>query len=313
MQIVRPSSCRFGSLWIGSANRGSVPKGGPILRLSVSRRHKLCMKRVCALVLACSVWPLEGARNRRKDIEFPDLIARIRPAVVQIQTVTTINSQKIVNVAGTGFLISKSGLVATAEHVVRDIERAGNGHPEAHLTMQIGFPVNGSFTSIGCKVVTRDPKHDIAILSLDAKPNTVFSIVSFNPARLREGAAIFTSGYPLASTALITTSGTIASSQPIPVTDQPGGASIEDVYYADLRVNPGNSGGPVFDYEGKVVGVCLAYTSIGVKFMEDPQEEVTLVLNGRPRKLAYNAGIAHVMLASHLVELMKTIPERMVN
>jgi S1-C subfamily serine protease len=265
------------------------------------------MKRICAAVLISCVGPHVHARDKKKDSEFSDLIAKVRSSVVQIQVVTTINSQVTVNVAGTGFLIGKNGFVATAEHVVRSIERASTAHPEAHVSMQVGFVVDGSFASVACKLVARDSAHDLAILSV-TDPSKHISAVAFNTARLREGAGIFTSGYPLASTALITTSGTVASSEPIPVTDQ-SGAGIKDVYYADLRVNPGNSGGPVFDYDGNVVGVCLAYTSIGVKFMEDPQEEVTLMINGRARKLAYNAGIAHVILVSHLTDLMDTIHE----
>jgi S1-C subfamily serine protease len=158
----------------------------------------------------------------------------------------------------------------------------------------IGIPgpntpnVRGTFSVFAYELVDVDPVHDLALLKIQR--NTVISsyvglaviqgghpqsiptvqpqaAAKLSSKRPEEGEPIAVSGYPLRKTVLITTSGAVASSWDYDVKEvqSPGAPdwfrlpNIADSYLADMHVNPGNSGGPVYSVEnGAVIGVCVA-------------------------------------------------------
>ncbi len=150
--------------------------------------------------------------------------------------------------------------------------------------------IMASFIGVRARVLACDDKHDIAVLEPERNPLTM-SDQTFPPlvetgdkkilaqsgkreaailsaTAFRDGDPVFTSGYPLGNTTLITTSGYIASSAPIGVNEQTG--KFEDVYWADINVNPGDSGGPAFSLEtGTVLGMILAVQFAPVLFEDD--------------------------------------------
>ena len=192
--------------------------------------------------------------------------------------------------------------------------------------------VIGNFVGVRARVLACDDKHDIAVLEPEQNPLTMTDkslpplvesatgdkkipsqTEKREPAILsarafRDGDPVFTSGYPLTNMTLITTSGHIASSAPVGVNEQTG--KFEDVYWADIHVNPGNSGGPAFSLEaGTVIGMILAYQTAPVVFDDDhsraflpvqtPDHQVV------PKYLDSNSGLAEIMPVEFIERLLR--------
>jgi S1-C subfamily serine protease len=190
------------------------------------------------------------------------------------------------------------------------------------------------FRTVPARVLACDDKHDIALLEPEPNPLTIsdntmppYAKVLDKPifthsekrgpavlsaSAFRDGDPIFTSGYPLKNATLITTSGYIASSAPVGVDEQTG--KFEDVYWADIHVNPGNSGGPAFSLEtGAVLGMVRAYQNAPVIFDDDHskaflpaqrpgQQAIQQVV---PRYLDSNSGIAEIIPVEFIERLLR--------
>lgn len=168
----------------------------------------------------------------------------------------------------------------------------------------------GYFSGFKFEEIDEDPIHDLALLKLNANPFTnnavlktrngdVKKIVQVKAARFSlgrpdEGEPIAVSGYPLRSSVMVTTSGAIASSWEVDQKDLPLGAPgaflshLSDSYLADIHVNHGNSGGPVFSVaDGSVIGVCVSI--------------VPDSMGGSP----YNSGLSSMIPAKYVIGLLK--------
>lgn len=179
-----------------------------------------------------------------------------------------------------------------------------------------GFTMSNCFHLIGADLVAIDNPHDVAVLKM--KPNPFVdpprSMISFGDVegptpmydpcevatgRPRDGEPVAVSGYPLDSPSLVTTSGNIAS----------GWAHLgrqmnrdDGVYLADVAVNPGNSGGPVYRVsDGRVIGVCCAYRIAPLIFTDAQGGQATI----EKRPVGLNSGlcvIAPIELVLTLVQ-----------
>jgi S1-C subfamily serine protease len=228
---------------------------------------------------------------------------------------------------GTGFLVTEDGYVITAKHVMDALKKHPNLNDKrgplefgpASPTVRIQMPLDneigvnravmppepiyrGYFSGFRFEEIDEDPIHDLALLKLNPNPFTidvdlktpngdVQKIVQVKPARLSlgrpdEGEPVAVSGYPLRSPVMVTTSGAIASSWEV---DQKTFSShVSDSYLADMHVNHGNSGGPVFSIvDGSVIGVCVSIVpdSLGSGY--------------------YNSGLSSIIPAKYVIELLK--------
>jgi hypothetical protein len=146
--------------------------------------------------------------------------------------------------SGTGFAISSSGLIATNYHVIEG----------AKSIMVKG--VNQDFNvSYKASVVVTDPKNDLAIIKIDDSRFKEFNTLPFllrkNTADV--GESIFVLGFPLTATMgeeVKLTNGIISSR-----TGYEGDISM---YQISAPVQPGNSGGPLFDNQGNIIGIVSA-------------------------------------------------------
>jgi hypothetical protein len=149
-------------------------------------------------------------------------------------------------------------------------------------------------------------------------------IATLDTARPREGDAVAVSGYPFAMNSLVTNSGCIASAflptfandpipdpppQPPDDVGSPGetrqveiftpGPPAGERYLADLEVNGGNSGGPVYRVDtGAVIGVCVATRSAPVTRAGNP-----VVIKGE--MLAYSSGLTVVIPAKYVDAMLR--------
>ena len=206
---------------------------------------------------------------------FADLAERLMPSVVNIsttQTVVTNNNsipftfppgspfedmfkefgtpqERKSSALGSGFIIDAKGVVVTNNHVIQDAE-------------DIVVIVNGD-QEFKAKVIGADPLSDIAVLQLETKKN--FIPVQFGDSdKARIGDWVIAIGNPFGLGGTVTSGIISARNRSI------GLSRYEDYIQTDASINSGNSGGPLFDMNGDVIGINTAILgrngSVGIGF-----------------------------------------------
>ena len=150
--------------------------------------------------------------------------------------------------SGSGFFLSTSGLIATNAHVV---EGASN--------IEVDVLVEDWVLTYKTKVLLVDDRNDVAILQIDDDKFKKLSLIPYGITEKSDvGAKVFTIGYPLndvMGSNFKVTDGIISSKSGI----------ADDLRYYQISVplQPGNSGGPLFNNEGNVVGIVSARLNEG--------------------------------------------------
>ena len=139
---------------------------------------------------------------------------------------------------GSGFVLDKEGHIVTNYHVVQGASK-----------IEVGFSNNASY---GAKVVGSDPSTDLAVLKVSAPARALTPLPLGNSDRVEVGDEVVAIGNPfgLDRTA---TAGIISAIQRR--ITAPNGFSIDHALQTDAPINHGNSGGPLIDASGAVVGV----------------------------------------------------------
>ena len=138
----------------------------------------------------------------------------------------------VVHGAGSGFIVSPDGVILTNAHVVRDAD-------EVVVKLQ-------DRREYRAKVLGSDPKTDVAVLKIDAKNLPTVPVGSTR--NLKVGEWVLAIGEPYGLESTVTAGVVSAKGRNI---DQNGVQFIQ----TDVAVNPGNSGGPLFNTRGEVVGI----------------------------------------------------------
>ena len=206
---------------------------------------------------------------------FADLAEKLMPSVVNISTTTVITTQsnpfpfqfppgspfedmfkefgtpqeRKSSALGSGFIIDEKGIVVTNNHVIANAE-------------DIIVRVNGD-KEFKAKVIGQDPLSDIAVLKLET--NEKFIPVKFGDSdKARIGDWVIAIGNPFGLGGTVTTGIISARNRSI------GLSRYEDYIQTDASINSGNSGGPLFDMNGDVIGINTAILgrsgSIGIGF-----------------------------------------------
>jgi serine protease Do len=134
---------------------------------------------------------------------------------------------------GSGFIVSADGTILTNAHVVK-----GAKEVTVKLTDRREYQA---------KVLGADPRTDIAVLKIDAKNLPVVKIGS--PANLQSGEWVLAIGSPFGFENTVTAGVVSAKGRSLP------SDSAVSFIQTDVAVNPGNSGGPLFNTRGEVVGI----------------------------------------------------------
>jgi len=152
---------------------------------------------------------------------------------------------------GTGFVISdKDGLILTNKHVVND--------EDADYTV-----VNNNGEKYEAEVLARDPFNDIAVLKIKAENLSEIKLGDSDNIKL--GQTVIAIGNALGEYRNTVTKGVISGiSRRIVAGDNRGSSAVlEDVIQTDAAINFGNSGGPLINLEGEVIGINTAINSQG--------------------------------------------------
>jgi S1-C subfamily serine protease len=137
---------------------------------------------------------------------------------------------------GAGVVINADGSVLTALHVVADGQQ-----------IQVRF---ADGTRATAHVASSQPASDIAVLTVDRLPHVVVPGVMGGAPQV--GADVFAVGNPLGLQASLSAGVVSATNRSVRAQD---GRSLNDLIQFDAAVNPGNSGGPLLNRDGQVVGI----------------------------------------------------------
>ena len=172
--------------------------------------------------------------------------AVIQPSLVLIQTddggKTATPSNDPHGSLGTGVIIDDAGDILTSLHVVADAK-------SIELTFADGSKSAGS-------VLSSHPENDIAVLQAETLPNPLVPATLGNPGSVRVGSEAFVVGNPFGLYASMSTG--VISGLGRTFQESPNGPVLHDLIQIDAAVNPGNSGGPLLDRSGRVIGIVAA-------------------------------------------------------
>jgi S1-C subfamily serine protease len=160
---------------------------------------------------------------------------RILPSLVII---TTKRADEEDDSLGTGFIVNAAGAVMTANHVIADA-----------TSIQLTY-ADGSTAQ--AEVLVSEPSNDTALLMGDSLPEVIVPAVLGGGTQV--GDVAFAVGHPLGLTASMSEGVVSGLDRSIPVND----IVLEGLIQFDAAVNPGNSGGPLLNRDGQVIGVVTA-------------------------------------------------------
>jgi serine protease Do len=223
-----------------------------------------------AFALAAPAALAPAAFARPAPDSFADLANQLLPVVVNISTTQTVQPSVAANVQmpdlppdsplrqlfkdldkgknvprhvtslGSGFIIDPSGLVVTNNHVVEDAD-------EITVTLNDG-------TALPAKLIGRDDKTDLALLKVVPKKPLPASHFG-NSDKARVGDWVMAIGNPFGLGSTVTAGIVSARNRDI------AAGPYDDFIQTDAPINRGNSGGPLFDMDGNVIGVNSAIFS----------------------------------------------------
>ena len=203
--------------------------------------RRLSVVAALTVVSSCGGAASNGPRAR---MTAKDIVQRSSPAIVRIEA----GSEKV----GTGFIVEKSGIVATNLHVV-----AGESAIKVRLYDGTQYPV--------MQIAGLDPARDLALLRI--RPARELPTLKLGDSdAMAAGDQIVAIGNPLGVFDYSVTSGLISQVRPVCGQDRIAAHECKQeltVLQISAAISPGSSGGPLFNQFGEVVGVTTAIITAG--------------------------------------------------
>lgn len=217
---------------------------------------------LCLFVLASPV------RAADRPDSFADLAERLSPAVVNISTSTVIKDDngpslprfpegspfedffkefedrgqsRRAQSLGSGFIIDASGIVVTNNHVIENADKIS--------------VILANDEVFEAEIIGRDQKTDIAVLKIDPGSSTLTAVSFGDSDKLRVGDWVMAIGNPFGLGGTVTAGIVSARGRDI------GSGPYDDFIQTDASINRGNSGGPLFNLDGEVIGINTAIFS----------------------------------------------------
>ena len=218
---------------------------------------------IAGLIMAISI-----SHAMARPDSFADLAERLSPAVVNISTSTVVSrgtgqdvpqfppgspfeeffkefgergQTRRAQSLGSGFIIDEKGIVVTNNHVIENADQ---------ITIFLS-----NEDSYEAEVIGRDAKTDIAVLKFDPKGADITAVSLGDSDTLRVGDWVLAIGNPFGLGGTVTAGIVSARGRDI------GSGPYDDFIQTDASINRGNSGGPLFDMDGAVIGINTAIFS----------------------------------------------------
>jgi len=170
----------------------------------------------------------------------PDVYDKVRPAVVQITGLTTVQGQQA-EVLGSGIVIDSSGDILTNFHVI-----SGASNLTVTLSNQ---------AAVSAQVVGTDPADDLAVIKGDFSGISLTVATLGDSSKARIGESVIAIGNPFGLQETVTEGIISGNDRTLPSqTSKP----LVQLFQTDAAINPGNSGGPLVDLNGNVIGIDTA-------------------------------------------------------
>ena len=261
---------------------------------------------VCALLAsAMYIWRFTQGPGDKRELwhrELGPVAARTAAAVVAVETERqTRISSLIAKNAGSGFILDSDGYIVTNEHVVCDADG-----------INIKLADGRRFFAV---VVGSDKRADIAVLKIDAEGLTALEYGDID--QLAAGQVVIALGNPFGSGAdgkAVTTFGQIIR------LDQRLGQGLDsanDRFYdnliqTDAVTEPGNSGGPLVDENGRAIGILTAM-GVGIDYRQHYGFAITLDETTRTKIAQLKAGhlVGHAFLGVQTTEIDRLTRRRL--
>ena len=209
-----------------------------------------------------------------RPVSFKELAARLSPAVVNISTSQNVEANvempefpkgsplerfndffgngegRVASSLGSGFVIDAQGHIATNNHVIEGAD-----------TIEVTFPNGDNYVAT---LLGRDPQTDVALLKIDTG-NPIPFVEWADSDTAEVGEWVMAIGNPFGYAGTVTAGIVSARNRNI------DHGRYDDFIQSDVAINKGNSGGPLFDMNGKVVGMNTAIVSptggsVGISF-----------------------------------------------
>lgn len=202
--------------------------------------------------------------------------------------------------SGSGSILDRQGHILTNHHVIEDAQ-------SAMVTLYDG-------ESYPAELVGADPSNDIAVLKIEAPADVLFPVNRGESSRLRVGQRVFAIGNPFGLERTLTVGILSSTNRTLPTKS---GRTMKSILQIDAALNRGNSGGPLLDSRGRLIGMNTAIaspsgsgenTGIGFAIPASTLERVVPQLIRDGRVIRADAGIAQVyetrrgLLIAQLVE-----------
>lgn len=195
-----------------------------------------------------------SVQERTDGLTASEIYSRFGPGVVHIKATFTTDRSDFFGffvpmlpqeqeADGSGFIIDKSGLIVTNAHVVQDSNKIAS-----RITV-----VLGDKEEIEAKLLGTDPNTDIALLKIDPGKTKLNVIKLGDSSKLKVGEKVYAIGSPFGLDGSMTEG--IISALNRTIDSQNRQFKIRGAFQTDAAVNPGNSGGPLFNIYGEAIGV----------------------------------------------------------
>ena len=197
----------------------------------------ICLILAVATLVASQVAAADGTT-------ISELFQKVDGAVVEIATVQQVVADQgparrvSSGGLGSGFLISKDGLIVTAAHVVQVAD-------EVSVQFVTGDVANA-------KVVASEPNADVALIKVEAVPTGIEPVLLGDSDSAKVGDQVFVIGAPYGISHSLTAGHVSARRTPNQLF---GGFEQVEILKTDAAINQGNSGGPMFNMRGEAIGI----------------------------------------------------------